>query len=611
MIKRVLALTVAVLLALGSLCAFASTDKLEDALEQLNFYLTHFNTEDYKSEVDLSEIANAFASLGNSGMGFYVYANVMLLLEKGDYRTAAIVKTMLESNEEFSNSLDDKEFKEKYPSISGVKFLLNYVDGRIAENSEDTEAAKKCYSESGGFFDSYERLLALSGGESEEMYQRAFSHFTSGEYEEAYKLFYELSESNYTDSASFRDTCGKILAGMGIDPETIIKGAWSEWTDKLPEGIDRDKYEIETKQLYRSRVKETKTDKQKDLKGWTLTGTSEQAGGFGEWSNWSTNEVKKSGTREVETQQVYRYRDLEKTTSTKSNMDGWTKYDSKTAYSDWGAWSKWSTTKATKSSTREVQTKTQYSYRTSSTVASYSGWSSYSGWQTSAVTANDLTDVQTRTTYRYFYFKCPKCGNHWHGCNNVYCWTWGGGCGDTKNAIPESSKVFIWGTTPQSQMNWKDWHGTGVTYTTYNGERVFRSPGAPNKSRTEYRYRTRSLVYNTVWSNWTEYSDSSVSAASNRQVNTRTVYRYRDRKPVTTYYFKRWGAWSEWTASKVAANDSRQVQNAVWYRYRDKLKETLYYYERWGSWSGWSENAVNSNANTQVETKTRYRYRAK
>ncbi|MCR4621793.1 MAG: hypothetical protein K5663_06885 [Clostridiales bacterium] len=607
MAKRIIALLISLLLALDPLCAFASTDKLEDALAQLNFYLTYFNTEEYKNEVDLSEIVDAFTKLGNSGKGFNIYASILLLLENGDYRVASILKTTLENDKEFSERLDDKEFKAAYPSISGVQNLLYYVDGRVAENNGNMDEALTCYSLCGSFFDSASRIISLSGGGSESMYQNAVASFTSGEYEEAYKLFHQLAEFNYGDSVSFLEACGKVLIGNGIDPDTIINGKWSEWTDKLPENIDEAKYEIETKKLYRSRVKETKTDKQKDLKGWTLVGSSEQTGGYGEWSEWNAKEVKQSSTREVETQQMYRYRNLEKKTSSKSSLDGWTKYNSKMTYSDWGDWSSWSVNSVNKSDTREVKTKTQYSYRTSSTVTSYSSWGSFSAWSTSSATSDSLTDVQKRTTYMYYYYKCPTCGTHWHAYN-IKCPTWGGGCG--KTTIPNNF-TRVWGTTPQSQMSWKDWHGTGRTYATYNGERVFRSKDEPNKSRTEYRYRKRTLVYNTVWSDWTGYSDSSVSAASNRQVRTRTVYQYRDRKATTTYYFKRWGAWSGWSASRVAANDSRQVQTAVWYRYRDKLKEALYYYERWLNWSGWSESAVEANDRTQVEVKTQYRYRVR
>ncbi|MCR4621792.1 MAG: hypothetical protein K5663_06880 [Clostridiales bacterium] len=512
--KRILSLLLALVMALGSLCAFASTDKLEDALAQLNFYLTYFNTEEYKNEVDLSEIADAFASLGNSGIGFYVYANVLLLLEKGDYRTAAIVKMMLESNEELSKRLDDEKFRETYPSISSVSVLLSYVDGRIAENGGDSETAKQCYLSSGGFFDSYERLLALSGGKSEEMYKRAFNHFTKGEYEEAYKLFYELAESNYTDSATFRDTCAKILAGMGIDPDTVISGAWSEWTDKLPDGIDGNKYEIETMQLYRSRVKETRTDKQKDLKGWTLTGSSEQTGGFGEWSKWSAKEVKKSNTRQVETQQMYRYRNLEKTTSTKSSIKGWTKYDSKTTYSAWGAWSKWSTTKVTKSATREVKTKTQYSTR-------------------------DLID-----------FADSSSNNDSNLLNNGYERDgWG---------------TYADGTIYYGYVKLTDWSSWSDTKQT-SFMRI--------RTRTVYQYRDRKATttyYFKRWGAWSEWTASKVAANDSRQVQNAVWYRYRDKLKETVYYYERWSNWSGWSENAVNSNANTQVEKKTRYRYRAK-----------------------------------------
>ena len=138
-------------------------------------------------------------------------------------------------------------------------------------------------------------------------------------------------------------------------------------------------------------------------------------------------------------------------------------------------------------------------------------------------------EVDTRTTYEYCYFQCAYCGNHWHGYG-FPCYTWGGGCG--QGTIQEGSWHEVWGTIPQSEINWQDWHGTGHTYTIYNGERVFRNINEPNASRTEYRYRDRQEIptyHYSRWGNWSSYSDNHVSSSSNRQVRTQTVYRYRTR----------------------------------------------------------------------------------
>lgn len=148
----------------------------------------------------------------------------------------------------------------------------------------------------------------------------------------------------------------------------------------------------------------------------------------------------------------YSYTLTSYTTSSKASMEGWTQYDTS---SEWGK---------------------------------YGPWSSWGGI---FVKETDSTDVETRTVYEYGYFVCPSCGAHWHGYGFT-CYTWGGGCG--KATIPEGSWTTIWGTTPQSEMNWEDWHGTGHQTTIYNGERVFRNIYGDN-SKTQYRFRTREMVY--------------------------------------------------------------------------------------------------------------------
>lgn len=209
----------------------------------------------------------------------------------------------------------------------------------------------------------------------------------------------------------------------------------------------------------------------------------------GPWSDWSAQEP--SGNYDVERKTQYRSRDKQTTSSTTYPLSGWTMTDSSTSYSNWGSWS---------------------------------------GWTTSAVSASDMRQVDTRTTYMYCYFYCYNCGNHWHGYGFNCFSTWGGGCG--KSTIQESSYTEVWGTTPQSQMNWKEWNGTGHSYATYNGERVFRNIYQPDASRTEYRYCDRSVIttyYYERWGDWSSWSDTAVAGNGNRQVETRTVYRYRTR----------------------------------------------------------------------------------
>ena len=203
-----------------------------------------------------------------------------------------------------------------------------------------------------------------------------------------------------------------------------------------------------------------------------------------EMSDWST--TKPSGVDEslIESRTEYQYRTKEYTTSTESSMNGWTQSGSTTQWSEYGEWSDWST---------------------------------------SAVGENTSTQVETRTAYAYYYYRCPNCGAHMHGWG-ITCPTWAGGCG--KGAIKSEHYVKVWSTTSYDAAGLKDFHGTGKYYANVDGQRVFRHEDGSQK---QYRYRTRSqeTVYEFYrWSNWSGWSATAVSATNDREVKTRTVYRY-------------------------------------------------------------------------------------
>ena len=149
----------------------------------------------------------------------------------------------------------------------------------------------------------------------------------------------------------------------------------------------------------------------------------------GPWSDWTTSlpgGVSADSGFDVEEKTQYSYRDKETTTSN-TELSGWTLDNTTYSWSDWGSWS---------------------------------GWSPYSPGGSSA-----SREVDTRTTYEYCYFQCAYCGNHWHGYG-FPCYTWGGGCG--QGTIQEGSWHEVWGTIPQSEINWQ-WTGTEqvIIYTIY------------------------------------------------------------------------------------------------------------------------------------------------
>lgn len=388
-------------------------------------------------------------------------------------------------------------------------------------------------------------------------------------------------------------------------PSQNISAEWSSWVEELPADISEEDYEIENKLLYRSREKETTTSSEATMDGWEQYDTSISTGEYGAWSNWSTTPVSASDTRKVDEAVQYRYRDLQTTTSSSNTLAGWTLSNQTSAWGSYGSWSDWQTSTVSSSDSRQVETKTQYSYRTKTVSQEYTDWGSWSSWQDASVSASDTKDVQTRTVYLYYWYQCPNCGAHMHGYGFI-CPTWANGCGQ---AMISDQYHVIWGTTPQSQMGFQDWHGTGHTYAYYEGNLVFRNIYNPNESKTQYRYRTRSLKDVVSYSDWSSYSDTPVSNSSTREVRTRTVYRYRDRTLQYTYYFSKWGNWSSWSTNPVSETSTRQVETQKVYRHADKGQSTVYHFWRWGEWTDFSEEKVSKTESIDVEEKTFYRYR--
>lgn len=382
---------------------------------------------------------------------------------------------------------------------------------------------------------------------------------------------------------------------------------WSEWMDVLPDYATDEFYNIEEQTLYRSRKLETTTSTaQSEMAGWVLYDTVEGNGEFGAWSDWSASEVTGNENREVETQTRYHYRDKETTSSSESTMSGWELSDTTYTWGEYGEWSGWSSSAVSNSDSRKVDTKTQYSYRNVTYSTEYTVWGDWSSWQNDSIASNDYTKVETRTAYGYYYFQCANCGEHMHGWG-IICPQWAGGCGQA--TISEDSWQAVWSTVSWDDAGLRDWHGTGKYYTYLNGQLVFK--WTEGGSRTQYRYAKRSTKQIASYGSWSNWSDTAYSSSSNREVQTRTLYRYCDREQIPTYHFWRWGGWTDWSVDAVSATDNRQVETTLYYRYRDRQQVTTYYFQRWSEWSGYSKTPVTASDTTEVETFKQYRFKSK
>ena len=423
------------------------------------------------------------------------------------------------------------------------------------------------------------------------------------------------TDQNVLEGKSKKKTAAVVAAAVGLTAAlggaiTLASGGnaqadWSDWTDRLPKQVTEENYTIEERTLYRTRQLETaQTTESNQMDGWELYDTAESNGEFGPWS-WTTAETKPTDTREVKTQLRYRYSDKETATGDSDSMPGWTLEGTTTEWENYGPWSSWSQNAVTASDSREVQTQTRYRYRTKETTTSTSAslfgwiqdgattiegeWGAWSGWSETPVSGSSTTQVETKTQYSYRDKSFTTSDS-----NSLNGWT-------QYDYDIEYGSWSIWSETPVFADSSIDVETKEETVE-YGGETY---------SQRYYRYREiRRIYYYYIWNAWSEYSDSPVSADSDREVRTRTMYRSRTHGPSTaTYKYYRWSGWSDWSTTPVSKNDSREVQTQTDYRYRDRTGKTVYHFFRWKKWSAWSDTEVIPTEDRRVETKTFYRFR--
>ncbi len=403
---------------------------------------------------------------------------------------------------------------------------------------------------------------------------------------------------------------------------------WSQWMNKLPASVDESKYIIEEQTLYRSRKKETTSSTTTDtMDGWELYDTIAGNGGFGPWSDWSSNTAAASDDREVETQTIYFYRDKETTTHSSSFLQGWELSDVTYSWGKYGNWSNWTTTPLSSSDSRKVETKTQYMYRDleyiqvqdPDLVDSYTaaGWVEtkhqtdywpWSDWTTTPMEGSWDVEVEIYREYQYTeYYLAHYCTGNvpgaqyctFHSSNsanqtfNDNCVYHELGWYDSLSSFSEGNGGYIGSTCSNSCWTWYIL-GENDVYTTY--------------------YRSRRIVHTYTlekYSSWSDWSDYAYSSTSDREVKTRTLYRCKDREQIPTYQFWRWGEWIEYGSQEIAASNNRQVDSVTYYRYRDRTWETLYCFLRWGEWSDYSKKPISATDAIQVESITQYRFKEK
>lgn len=211
----------------------------------------------------------------------------------------------------------------------------------------------------------------------------------------------------------------------------------------------------------------------------------------GAWSSWTTTVVSETNRRDVETSTQYRYRNKTTQTTQNQELSGATLIS--TTY-EYGSWSDWSDSTASASGTLEVETRTvdvtqqvtKYSY------SRYRYINKQGNWNSAPVDASN-----------------PSSGLH----NYLRDGRWEY---DTVDAPKAISRVNSWnGYTsyaPGGGYAW--WNESISTETIVTG--------------TKTQYRTRSKTTVRVYEIWSSWSDWSSTRTEGTQVESRTIYRYRD-----------------------------------------------------------------------------------
>ncbi len=406
---------------------------------------------------------------------------------------------------------------------------------------------------------------------------------------------------------------------------------WSEWVLALPQGVDKNNYEIESKTQYSSRDKAFMDGCNSSVEGWTLYNTVVEKGEFGEWSEWSTTKPDDKKDRETNNKTQYAYSDYEtQTKDDDANPPGadWSVKSSTPYYiDDYGAWSNWSEwSRATDSDNVKTESKNQYKYRdkqfTTSSSSSLSGWTLYnttstwggwSDWSDSAVTASTTRNVETRSvddpnnpikkkqyTYTRWYVVLDD-GSVKQGASPASLSYW------NKTAIKETkgpldAPLERIANSSTGEARWKDnW---------YN-ETVSEVVSGYNK-KAQYRYQDLIYTYYFYqWKAWSDWIDGTTAANNDREVITQTLYRYCERPTHYTYVFERWTPYTAWSDSQVVESATRRVKTQTIYQYRDRKDLNHYYFYKWGEWSKFGDAKIEGTDTREVQKRTMYRYRKK
>lgn len=217
------------------------------------------------------------------------------------------------------------------------------------------------------------------------------------------------------------------------------------------------------------------------------------------WSAWST-EMPSAGVGEIESRIEYRYRDKSTTVSSSSNLDGWEWVSTEGYWGDYGAWSDWSRNEYTASDSRQVESRV-------------------------------VVDQPGYTLQEYYFYKYYKSGVGW-------MYSYANRSGQSGVSRVEFKNVWI-NTSGDSRTMVYNGLDDGreryvcSPYQFYQVEYFYKGTGVQTiapVTHTEWRCRDRQYLYRYhfyKWSDWSDWSTTMYNGSSTREVESRTVYRYK------------------------------------------------------------------------------------
>ena len=314
---------------------------------------------------------------------------------------------------------------------------------------------------------------------------RGFTNVTVTEkYHESVAAGVVISQSVTTSDRIRVDTPIDLVVSKG-QPQ------WSEWSTSKPSGD----YQVESKTQYRSRTIPVESD----------------------WSDWKSSREYGNSIVQEDVQRRTRTREQLTTTSENSTLSGWT-------------------------------------------LSYYETVGSYGDWSTSIPSSGHY-----ETGYRYYMYYCPK---DWNS-NDYHPYFYGG-------RSPSDVKSYINANWPNAQVHiyymedvsdydrgqyWYDYvkcTKCSDTFYLYYDCKVYRE--VPYTLYHYYKYGDWG-----AWSEWENYSSNAESRVKVEDIDIEYRYRYKYTQGST-------GAWSDWQDSYLSAGTGIEVESRTVYRWKEKIR---------------------------------------